>query len=108
MALIEFLASFSGRMLRVAAGTAIVAVGLLALDGTAGIIVTVIGMIPLLAGMFDVCLVAPLFGASFSGRQIRRQQLTQKQAEKPTQELTGETLEEAIEETSPAPDEEAE
>jgi hypothetical protein len=47
------------------------AIGLLALKGTGGTVVAVIGLVPLLAGMFDVCLIAPLFGAPLSGRKIR-------------------------------------
>jgi hypothetical protein len=99
MALINFLASFAGRMVRVAAGTVLVAIGLLGLDGTAGVIVTVIGLVPLLAGTLDVCVAAPLFGAPFSGRRIRRQQLPEKLAEEPTEEVAAEGLaEEPVEE----------
>jgi hypothetical protein len=71
MALIDFLASSTGRWVRIAVGGVLFAVGLLALEGTGGIIVAVIGLVPLLAGMFDVCLAAPLFGAPLSGRKIR-------------------------------------
>jgi hypothetical protein len=102
MALINFMASFTGRMVRVAVGTVLMAVGLLGLDGTAGIIVAVIGLVPLLAGTLDVCVLAPLFGAPLSGRRIRRQQLSEKLAEAPTEELaevpTGELAEELAEE----------
>ena len=71
MALVDFLASSTGRWVRIAVGGAIFAIGLLALKGTGGAVVAVIGLVPLLAGMFDVCLVAPLFGAALSGRKIR-------------------------------------
>ena len=71
MALVDFLASSIGRWVRIAVGVVLVAIGLLAVGGTAGAIVAVIGLAPLLAGMFDVCLVAPLFGAALSGRKIR-------------------------------------
>jgi uncharacterized membrane protein YuzA (DUF378 family) len=33
--------------------------------------VVVIGAVPLLAGLFDVCLFAALFGASLSGTKVR-------------------------------------
>jgi hypothetical protein len=69
--LIKFLASTTGRILRVVAGIALVAWGLLGLGGAAGIIVAVIGAVPLLAGLFDVCVFAPLFGNPFSGPKIR-------------------------------------
>ena len=72
MALINFLASNPvGRAVRIIAGIILVVVGLFVLGGTAGIIVAVIGLVPLLAGIFDVCVFAPLFGASFFGKNIR-------------------------------------
>jgi len=36
-----------------------------------GIIVAVVGLVPLLAGLFDFCVFAPLFGAPMSGPKIR-------------------------------------
>jgi hypothetical protein len=72
MALINFLASNPvGRIVRIIAGIVLVLVGLLVLGGTAGIIVAVIGLVPLIAGIVDVCVFAPLFGASFYGKKIR-------------------------------------
>jgi hypothetical protein len=56
---------------RVVAGIALVLWGILGLSGTAGIVVAVIGAVPLLAGIFDFCVFAPLFGAPFSGPKIR-------------------------------------
>lgn len=69
--LISFLASKTGRIVRIVAGIALVAWGLLGLTGIAGIIVAVIGLVPLLAGIFDVCVFAPLFGNPFQGKEIR-------------------------------------
>ncbi len=69
--LIGFLASGNGRLVRVAAGLLLVAWGILGLHGAAGIVVAVIGMVPLLAGAFDFCVFAPLFGAPLSGPKIR-------------------------------------
>lgn len=71
MGLIDFLASMNGRIVRIVAGIVLIAVGLLVLEGTAGIVVAIIGALPLLAGLFDFCLFAPLFGLPLSGRQIR-------------------------------------
>lgn len=68
---VTFMASGAGRLLRIVAGIALIAVGLLGLQDTAGIVVAVIGVVPLLAGLFDFCLFAPLFGAPLSGRRIR-------------------------------------
>jgi hypothetical protein len=68
---VTFLASTTGRILRIVAGAALIAWGLAGLGGTTGIIVAVVGAVPLLAGAIDVCLFAPLFGAPLSGPKIR-------------------------------------
>ncbi len=68
---IKFMASTAGRVTRVVAGLALIAWGLLGIGGTAGIVVAVIGLVPLLAGLLDFCVFAPLFGAPLSGPQIR-------------------------------------
>ena len=69
--LIAFLASATGRVVRILAGAALIAYGLLGLGGSVGIILAVIGAVPFLAGAFDVCVFAPLFGDPFSGPKIR-------------------------------------
>lgn len=71
---VTFMASTAGRITRVVAGVVLVAVGLLAMQGIGGIIVAVIGLVPLLAGLFDFCVFAPLFGAPLSGPKIRSEQ----------------------------------
>jgi hypothetical protein len=68
---VKFMASTAGRVVRIVAGIALIAVGLLAIQGTAGIVVAVIGALPLVAGLFDFCVFAPLFGAPLSGSQVR-------------------------------------
>ena len=68
---VKFMASTTGRIVRAVAGAALIAWGLLGLTGTTGIIVTVIGIVPLAAGLFDFCVFAPLFGAPMSGPKIR-------------------------------------
>ena len=71
MPLIKFLASSAGRLVRIVAGIVLVGVGLFVLQNTAGIILAVVGLVPLLAGVMDFCIFAPLFGASLSGKAIR-------------------------------------
>lgn len=68
---IAFMASTNGRIARIIAGVALIALGLLVMNGTGGIIVAVIGLVPLAAGVFDFCVFAPLFGNPFSGAEIR-------------------------------------
>ena len=65
------MASTSGRLTRIVAGVALIAWGLIGLTGTSGLIVAAIGLVPLLAGLFDVCVFAPLFSNPFRGRAIR-------------------------------------
>ncbi len=69
--LIKFLASTTGRVVRIVAGLALVAWGLIGPGGTTGVVVAAIGAVPLLAGVVDVCLFAPLFGYSLKGPEIR-------------------------------------
>ena len=68
---VAFMASTTGRIVRVVAGIALVAWGVLGIGGTAGILVAVIGAVPLLAGLLDFCVFAPLFGNPLSGQKIR-------------------------------------
>jgi hypothetical protein len=68
---VKFMASTAGRLLRIVAGIALILWGILGLAGTTGIIVAIIGAVPLLAGIFDFCIFAPLFGAPLSGPRIR-------------------------------------
>ena len=68
---ISFLASGTGRIVRVVAGVILVAWGWYGLAGVTGIIVAIIGLVPLVAGIFDFCVFAPLFGAPLSGPKIR-------------------------------------
>lgn len=67
----KFMASTTGRIVRIVAGIALIALGLLSVGGTVGIILAVVGAVPLLAGLFDFCVFAPLFGGSMSGPKIR-------------------------------------
>jgi hypothetical protein len=66
-----FMASPAGRIIRIVAGIVLIALGLLVMHGTGGIVVAVIGLLPLVAGVFDFCVFAPLFGAPMSGPKIR-------------------------------------
>ena len=68
---IKFMVSTAGRIVRILAGAALIAWGLLGLGGATGVVVAVVGAVPLLAGLFDFCIFAPLFCAPLSGAQIR-------------------------------------
>ena len=70
--IVKFLASPTGRIIRIVAGIALVAWGFFGnLNTWVGILLIVVGLVPLLAGLFDICVFAPLFGAPMSGKKIR-------------------------------------
>lgn len=75
MGFASFMASAIGRWSRIIVGLALITGGLLlafqAGNMVVGVIMTVVGLLPFLAGVFDVCIFAPLFGAPFSGPKIR-------------------------------------
>jgi hypothetical protein len=68
---VKFMASPAGRITRIIAGIILVALGLLVVHGTGGIVLIVVGLLPLVAGLFDFCVFSPLFGAPLSGKKIR-------------------------------------
>jgi hypothetical protein len=67
----KFMASTAGRVTRVVAGIGLILLGLLVMDGAAGYVVAAIGLVPLYAGLFDVCVFSKLFGGPFKGSEIR-------------------------------------
>ncbi len=67
MGFAQFMSSKAGRGLRIAAGLALIVLGL----ATSSIVWVVVGLVPLAAGAFDVCLFAPLFGAPLKGAEVR-------------------------------------
>lgn len=66
----SFMASAAGRWIRIIAGAALLFWGWSMHSGT-GMIVMVVGLVPIAAGVFDFCLIAPILHAPFWGRQIR-------------------------------------
>ena len=69
---VKFMASRNGRITRIVAGAILIILGFFVVENTTtGIILMVVGLVPLLAGIFDFCLLAPLFGAPMSGAKIR-------------------------------------
>jgi hypothetical protein len=53
---IKFMISPMGRAARIVVGAALVVWGLFGLDGGVGIVVAIVGVVPLLAGALDVCI----------------------------------------------------
>jgi hypothetical protein len=69
--MLGFLASGSGRITRIIAGLVLIGIGW-RFHSTPGIVIAIVGFIPLLAGIFDVCLLGPLLGMPLSGKAIRK------------------------------------
>ena len=67
----KFMASSTGRLLRIVVGLVLVYVGFFVVKHIVGYIIGIVGLVPLLAGIFDFCVFAPLFGMPFSGKAIR-------------------------------------
>jgi hypothetical protein len=70
-ALLRFLAGSTGRAVRVVAGLILIVIGIWAVQGVGGWILAIIGLVPLLAGVLDRCVFAPLFGLPFDGPDLR-------------------------------------
>jgi hypothetical protein len=66
-----FIVSLAGRWTRFIAGAVLVVGGLFLVGGPAGILIAVVGLVPLIAGGIDVCVFAPLFGYPFNGALAR-------------------------------------
>jgi len=66
------MAGWFGRAIRIAAGLALIGVGLFLVKGAWGAFLAIIGLVPLLAGAFDVCVLAPLLRVPFRGADVRK------------------------------------
>ncbi len=71
----KFLNTPVGRILRLVIGIGFIAVGYIYRDHTLGIISIVWGLLPLSAGIFDICYVSAALGGPLSGKKIRSQQV---------------------------------
>jgi Zn-dependent protease len=63
----NFMASNYGRVARGVLGIALIGAGLGLIGGTAGWIIAAFGLVPIAAGVFNLCPVAPLWGGHFLG-----------------------------------------
>lgn len=69
MPILRFLYSQPGRVVRVVLGLALIAIG--ASLGGWWWLLALGGLVPLAAGLFDICALAPLFHLPLSGRKFR-------------------------------------
>jgi sulfite exporter TauE/SafE len=70
MGFVTFMASPTGRIARIVAGVVLVILGLVI--GGGGIVLSIVGLVPLIAGATDKCFFAPLFKQPMSGAEIRK------------------------------------
>jgi hypothetical protein len=66
----RFVNSPTGRVVRVVVGIALILWGYTRLGSSSGVVLIVVGLIPLLAGVFDLCLVSALLGGPISGSRV--------------------------------------
>ncbi|HEX3050507.1 MAG TPA: YgaP-like transmembrane domain [Aggregatilineaceae bacterium] len=74
--LLSFMASRNGRITRIVVGAILVFIALsIAFFGSkstvGGVIFGILGILPLMAGLLDICLLAPLFGKPYKGPELR-------------------------------------
>lgn len=70
MGFARFMSSTAGRLIRIIAGIALIGVGLFVVQGIGGIVLAVVGAVPLIAGLLNFCVFAPIFGGPFLGRNV--------------------------------------
>jgi hypothetical protein len=68
----RFINSPAGRITRIVAGLGLIAWGYALRAGTGGIVLIVVGLIPLAAGLFNLCLISALLGGPISGSEVAR------------------------------------
>jgi len=68
----QFVNSPAGRIARIIAGLALIGWGYAQGAGAAGIILIVVGLVPLAAGVFHLCLISALLGGPISGARIAK------------------------------------
>lgn len=68
----KFMAQPAGRALRVFAGLACIAAGFGAIGGAGGMALGAFGVVAVLAGSLNFCLIAPLLGVPFQGTALSK------------------------------------
>jgi hypothetical protein len=69
----RFVNSPAGRIARLVVGFVLIVWGYTQRDTGSGIVIILIGLVPLAAGTFDLCLVSALLGGPISGARVRGQ-----------------------------------
>ena len=67
----RFINSPAGRIARLVVGIILIVWGYTQLNTGTGIVLIIIGLVPLAAGAFDLCLISALLGGTISGAKVR-------------------------------------
>jgi hypothetical protein len=67
----KFINSPVGRIARIVVGIGLIVWGYVELDTGMGVLLILVGLVPLLAGGFDLCLVSALLGGPIQGARVR-------------------------------------
>lgn len=70
MKVARFMATPAGRLIRIALGIVLIWIGIV-MDKPAGYVLELVGLVPIAAGILNVCLLAPLLNAPFYGRDAK-------------------------------------
>ncbi|MGI8630953.1 MAG: DUF2892 domain-containing protein [Solirubrobacterales bacterium] len=57
---VDFMRGTGGRLFRIVAGPALIVVGLAVVGGAGGVVMTVVGLVPIAARLFNFCLLGPV------------------------------------------------
>ena len=68
----RFVNSAAGRLARFIAGVVLIGWGYTLGDSATGIVVMLVGLVPLATGAFDLCLISALLGGPIRGALIRQ------------------------------------
>lgn len=69
MGIARWMAKPAGRAIRVVAGGVLIGVGISRHDST-GVVLMVVGLVPLIAGVSNVCVLAPALSCPFRGSRL--------------------------------------
>jgi hypothetical protein len=64
--------SLAGRLARIVAGIGLIAWGYMQRDSSSGLVWMGVGLIPLAAGVFNLCLISALLGGPISGARMSK------------------------------------
>lgn len=67
----RLMSTLGGRLGRSVAGVALIVTGLALVGGLPGFALAAVGVVPLLAGLLDMCIFSALFGGPLHGSSIR-------------------------------------